>query len=363
MKRTNPLIALVVSACLAGLTSPAEAQRPGGFGGGGFGGGPPSPDRMFEYLDRNQDGQLDASEIQQSFLRDRIGQSGLNASGPITKAQFSDSMQRVREQMEREGGGFRFGGPPPSSGSRDPRDSRSDSDERRESFRFGDSGRGDDFRRDDFRRDEGRSDSGDRRDRGDSSSKSAASKEKKPKPRVTKELPDEYRDRDQNSDGQIGLYEWDRKAFAQFYELDRNSDGFLTPAELIASANKRTAKASGTAAAGKSSGSARNGSSGRPSGLSVKRDNSKSETTKPGETAKSADNSKSDTDKEKKPDATESSAAVSAFQFLDQNRDGQLTQDEWERARSAKKKFDDAGIALSLPINQAAFAALYRKTE
>ncbi len=355
MNRISLRIALVVSACLAGLTSPAVAQRPGGFGGGGFGGGPPSPDRMFDSLDRNQDGQLDASEIQQSFLRDRIGQFGLDVSGPMTKAQFSDSMQRVREQMERGGGGFRFGGPPPSSGSRDPRDFRSESDERRESFRFGDSGRGEDFRREDFRRDEGRSESSDRRDRGDSSSKSAASKDKKPKPRVTKELPDEYRDRDRNSDGQIGLYEWDRKAFAQFYELDRNSDGFLTPAELIASANKRTAKASGTAAAGKSSG--------RSSGSSVKRENSKSETTKPGETAKSAENSKLDTEKEKKPDATESSAAVSAFQFLDQNRDGQLTQDEWERARSAKKKFDDAGIALSLPINQAAFAALYRKTE
>jgi hypothetical protein len=363
MQRASLLIALVVSLYLAGLTSPAEAQRPGGFGGG-----PPSPDRMFDYLDRNQDGQLDASEIQQSnFLRDRIGQSGLDVSRPITKAQFSDSMQRVREQMESEGGSFRFGGPPPSSGSREPRDFRSDSDERREWFRFGDSGRGEefrreDFRREDYRRDEGRSESGDRRDRGDSSSKSPASKEKKPKPRVTKELPDEYRDRDQNSDGQIGLYEWDRKAFAQFYELDRNSDGFLTPAELIASANKRTAKASGTAAS-KSSGFARNGSSGRPSGSSVTRDNSKSEPAKPGETPKSAGDSKSDADKVKKPDATESSAAVSAFQFLDQNHDGQLTQDEWERARSAKQKFDDAGIALSLPVNQAAFAALYRKTE
>ncbi len=46
-------------------------------------------------------------------------------------------------------------------------------------------------------------------------------------------LPEAYRSRDKNGDGQIGLYEWERSKFAEFRKLDKNHDGFLTPQELI----------------------------------------------------------------------------------------------------------------------------------
>jgi hypothetical protein len=60
------------------------------------------------------------------------------------------------------------------------------------------------------------------------------------KGRYVPELPAEYLARDKNGDGQIGLYEWERKNYAEFAKLDKNGDGFLTPAELV---SKETLKA------------------------------------------------------------------------------------------------------------------------
>src|SRR5260370_5971913 len=57
-----------------------------------------------------------------------------------------------------------------------------------------------------------------------------------PKPRIrwpkALKLPDQYRSRDVDKDGQIGMYEWPRSDFATFRKLDLNHDGFLTPQEL-----------------------------------------------------------------------------------------------------------------------------------
>src|SRR5436190_2956833 len=52
--------------------------------------------------------------------------------------------------------------------------------------------------------------------------------------RVTVGLPVTYADVDTNHDGQLVLSEWKKakKTLAQFYQLDINKDGFLTPREL-----------------------------------------------------------------------------------------------------------------------------------
>jgi len=52
-------------------------------------------------------------------------------------------------------------------------------------------------------------------------------------------LPKEYEARDKNGDGQIGLYEWDRTKYAEFFKLDKNGDGFLTAQELIPRSRRR----------------------------------------------------------------------------------------------------------------------------
>lgn len=46
-------------------------------------------------------------------------------------------------------------------------------------------------------------------------------------------LPDWFRQRDQNQDGQLGLYEWPRSQVDEFRRFDLNRDGFLVQAEVL----------------------------------------------------------------------------------------------------------------------------------
>lgn len=52
------------------------------------------------------------------------------------------------------------------------------------------------------------------------------------KTKLTLDLPETYRKHDRDEDNQVGLYEWPRSQYAEFFLLDRNGDGFLTPREL-----------------------------------------------------------------------------------------------------------------------------------
>ncbi len=339
------------------LFSSAQAQRRGGFGGGG--GGFPTPEESFQRMDRNQNGQIDPDELQQlpSFLRDGYTRAGLDLSRPISQKEFIESSQQMREQFERSrangdspfrssgGGGSSRGGPPgdmrPSSGESERRETpRAEEPEERETRR-------DDRRRRDERDSESRDSS--------SSSKSTAKKdqkEKKPKSRVTKDLPEDYRERDKNGDGQIGLYEWDRQAFAKFFELDRNGDGLLTPDELVAPPKSE--------AAGQSAGAS------RTTRGAISPTASANSVTKAAATSKaspSASQSPSKSSATTTATATDNSPGAIAFQSLDVNKDGQITQEEWERSRNTRQRFEKLGIKVTMPIKQTPFVELYRKTE
>jgi hypothetical protein len=50
--------------------------------------------------------------------------------------------------------------------------------------------------------------------------------------RVTLDLPDKYIALDANKDNQLGLYEWPRAERPEFFRLDLNHDGFVTPREF-----------------------------------------------------------------------------------------------------------------------------------
>jgi Ca2+-binding EF-hand superfamily protein len=55
-------------------------------------------------------------------------------------------------------------------------------------------------------------------------------------------IPQTYRSRDKNGDGQIGFYEWSKTDWLTFRNFDRNRDGFLTGRELKNRSGSRTAK-------------------------------------------------------------------------------------------------------------------------
>jgi len=52
------------------------------------------------------------------------------------------------------------------------------------------------------------------------------------------ELSEAIQTLDTDNDGQIGLYEWPKAKLAEFKTLDANHDGFLSPAEILASDTK-----------------------------------------------------------------------------------------------------------------------------
>ena len=348
---------LGLSLLCGGLCESANAQGfrggdRGGSGGGGFGGGGmPSPEDSFRRMDRNQNGQIDPDEI--GFMRDMYSRAGIDVSRPISQQEFIQASTKIREQFEQarssgdfsqfrrpDGGGGgppSSGGGPPSFGGGPPGGGPPGSSERRpDESSDRDSRRGD--RRDDKDKE------GDRR--GDSSSSSKSSKKTaKPKVRVTKDLPSDYRDKDKNGDGQIGLYEWDRKAFAQFFDLDRNGDGLLTADELIAATKKSTTKS--TTSSGSTATATASSSGSRSPAPS---DFGKSSAAAAPTTASAAP-------------PVEMTAGMKVFVGLDNDRDGKLTEEEWQRSRTARGKFEKAGIAISFPIQQAQFVELYKQVE
>ena len=310
----------------------------------------PSPEESFRRIDTNGDGVIDGGEVQQvdGFRRQFLTQMGVDGSRPVSLREYTEKREQAMRSFDPQqfrrpdsgggspgGGGFPgFGGPPGSGGGPPSIPPRSDSDR-------GDGRRSDEPGREE--RDRGRD------DRRESSSSSKSSKKSaKPKERVTKDLPADYREKDKNGDGQIGLYEWDRKAFAQFYALDRNGDGLLTPDELIAATKK-------TSSSDKSSTKAVTTTSTAAPSEDSKSSSSTSDSTKPSDSSSVKATSTTT--------ATESSPGVKSFVGLDSNRDGKLSEDEWRRSRTTRGKFEKAKIELKFPVEQAQFVELYNKVE
>lgn len=288
-------------------------------------------DRFFGMLDRNQDGRIDEDEAGRipGPMRDAIRKMGGDLRRGISRDKFGEMLPRAMEEMRRgreSGGGF--GGPPgrggpPGNGDRG--DGRGPSDYR---------GRDDDRSRDSRYR----SDS-----RGDSRGRSSRSTPKPP-PRITVDLPESWKAADFNGDGQIGLYEWDRKKFKDFFALDTNRDGLLTPREI--------SRASGASAAPNP-----NAASIASSPAPVTRSSSTT-SAKAAAAGPSAPSGAPLAAVEYDAQSAEGRWAKYVFAKLDKNKDASLTQEEWSASARTRDSFKKYNAQLSLPATFEAFAGL-----
>lgn len=331
----------------------ATAQGPGrGF---------PSPEEMFDRVDKNGDGVLTGDEIRDSGRMSRMFEGmGIDGSQPVSKQQFGvlmqQGMERFRERM-RSGGGFGppggggMGGPPgggyggPSGGGGEDRRDRRDRDRETPSVAptpipGAPMGLGPAIPA------QGSVTPGSPAPQpGMTPAPVPAGKTAPvPKPRVTLTLPDSYRNQDQNRDGQIGLYEWNRRDWLTFQRLDRDSDGFLTPKELVVASGGSPSSSTAVAVTSPPPG----GSPAVP-GAAPPSAAPGATPTAPAPVAVAATTP---------PD---SSRATGAFDALDVDKDGSISPEEWGRSRTMRPRFEAAGLDLTKPTPKASFLSQFER--
>ena len=155
----------------------------------------------------------------------------------------------------------------------------------------------------------------------------------KPHAPVTVPLPEEYRERDQNQDGQLSFREWrewDRTALMEFFLFDANGDGFLVPRELASS-----------------------GAGGSDTGSQPTKNETRVVVVNSGGTSQSSGG------KSSPQEEAEARRAAYYFDRLDANRDGSVTANEWSISRRIKPMFEQAKIDLSKPMSKEQFVKDY----
>jgi hypothetical protein len=162
-----------------------------------------------------------------------------------------------------------------------------------------------------------------------------------PKPRVTKDLPSSFTDRDFDHDGQIGLYEWrewDRTRVEEFFFFDRNGDGYLTPGEL--------ASAEGT--------------SGGDDGSRNRSDSTRERRSEPVAQAPPSPSSNAPVAALDESDPNVSQGRK-YFALLDVNKDGKASTDELGKLKKLRPMFESAGVRLDQEMSADQFVANYAK--
>lgn len=265
------------------------------------------PDRVFSYYDRDKNGTLDGGEYERfsSDLKEAVRSVRLDFRRGVDQATFIKAWPQLTGEMR----------------------ARRDREASRGDDRGGDSRSSSSSRQPEPRREE---------------KKKPTSKrppKRKERARVTVDLPTRFSEVDKNRDGQIGLYEWDRAKFKEFFELDRNGDGLLTPREL--SANPGATAAPRTTA----SRTASPASPGRTA-------------TAPASSPKPSSGG-TITAVEFDPESSDGRRASYVFRSLDRNKDGSLTKEEWERSQSTRRDFEKKNLTPPLPATLEQFAGLY----
>lgn len=270
-------------------------------------------ERFFQFLDRNGSGALESEELAAAPepVRFWLQKHGLSQESSISRVEFLNFAPRFLDDL-RSGTGIGVRRYPVN-------DSHNSADPRPLAVPGGNPS----FRTENEAVDEDRSS----RDAGVS-----------PVSDATMLLPQKYRERDTDGDGQIDFFEWrnwNRGAIAEFARLDVNSDGILTRLELhfaetgkwsVEVASSSDGGSGGTSAAGSSSTGGASGSSSR--------------------------------------DREETEEQIRGyFEYMDQNKNGAMDPDEWSISRRIKPMFEQAGIDISRPMSQREFIAHYKKAK
>jgi len=333
----------------------------------GFGRGGGNPDDFFNRIDTNGNQQLDPEELQNSPLRRMLEAGGRDLSKPITKAEFTEMTQQFMQRFR--GGGMRgpMGGPPgtegppggppaapggppsptvppsppggaPAGGGAPPAAPTTGSPAAPGAPPAAGSGR----------------------PGSEAQAKPATGRTRAP------QLPEEYASKDTNGDGQLGLYEWPRTDFATFQKLDLNNDGFVTAAELT-----KKDKPRGAAPVNRGSGPMALAGGGPPAGGGSNRGGGPSRTGRADESRESSGRSgdsggrggesggRGDRSRGGGSGRGSMPPAERAFTALDLDKNGSLSEEEWQRSVSVKAQFEREGISLSFPVSKADFEAKY----
>lgn len=284
-------------------------ERGGGerSGRGGF-----DPSQMIAGLDKDGNGVISNSEIEQlpGPFRDRFKENGMDFNKGVRIEDMQQNMQRRMEERRQEG----------EDRGRD-REREMERSDRPEYTPPQEPEQGD-----------GR---GDRRERNSSEgapSSSNNSSLKKPRTRISALLPDTYKALDTDFDGQIALYEWrkgKRGTISQFTSHDINGDGFLIAKELSqATATVAASPAKATpAAAPKAAVTAVAAPAAPVAPVAVSVD--------------------------------AAATALRAFELLDTDKSGTVLGKEWDKSTRLKPQFERGGINLALPLDKDQFTQAY----
>uniref|UniRef100_A0A7C2K101 EF-hand domain-containing protein n=1 Tax=Schlesneria paludicola TaxID=360056 RepID=A0A7C2K101_9PLAN len=259
---------------------------------------------LFKFTDRNNDGEIDPEEFRRlsDGTRERLQKLGVSGSRNIKKEEFISGIEGVEELRRKE------------QAERD--------------------------------RERGVTSSSSPPGRGSLIAGGRGSARK----RVTLDLPTQYAAMDKNGDGQVALSEWDRAKLVEFRQLDRNGDGFLAPRELVNPSITPTAASSGTpnTAAKPAASSSLPGAP--PQGNAAAVVNAK-----PG----------SPTPQPAAPPAEQEDPVLRQARFyfssVDKDKDGQISNEEWTSSRGARPLFENANVAVTLPMAQDVFIEHFKQ--